>query len=684
MAGQQVVGLYPLLHDNTCHLLAADFDKGNWQDEVKAMSRACTEYGVPHAVEISRSGNGAHLWVFFDDKVPANEARLLGFGLLDTAMEVYPNLSFDSYDRLFPNQDILPEGGFGNLIALPLQREARQAGNSSFVDAELNVIEDQWQYLSQIKRLSRQELNKLLSQNSPNASLISEQDVTDTRPLWEITAKPGPLVLENPPQQITITLANHIYFEMKALPSALSARLRRLASFSNPVFFKTQALRFSTHGIPRFISCARIEQGPGNSKWLSLPRGCLDDALALLKENNIDVQIDDKRELGTKLSGMKPLLTLRKNQQTAVKEMSKHDAGILHAPTAFGKTVTAIGMIAKRKANTLILVHSRQLLDQWQERLRSFLPEAEIGIIGGGKKKPTGIIDIATYQSLINKKDNTISPIAQDYGHVIIDECHHVSAPRFEMVLNEVRAKYVLGLTATPERQDGHQKIIFMAAGPIRHKVKSSSEGKFEQVVQVHQIYDTPPLHLTLSEERPKISDAYRWIMENENRTQRIVSDVIYNVRKGRHPIVLTERREHAETINNLLKESRVNSIILKGAMKAAERKRVDEHLQSAQVVVATGKYVGEGFDLPRLDSLFLVMPIAWKGSLAQYAGRIHRESDGKTQVTIHDYVDCGLPMIQRMFNKREKSYKTMGYTILFSGESANPDEAKQLEAVLV
>jgi len=679
LAGQQIVGLYPLLHDNTCYLLAADFDKGNWQEEVKAMSQACKEFGVPHAIEISRSGNGAHLWIFFNDKIPANKARLLGFGLIDKAMEIYPNLSFDSYDRLFPNQDILPEGGFGNLIALPLQREARLAGNSSFVDSELNVIDDQWQHLAQTKQLSSRELSKLLSQLSSNASLISEQGVADNRPPWEITAKPKPLVLDNPPQHITITLANHIYFEIKALPSALSARLRRLASFSNPVFFKTQALRFSTHGIPRFISCARIEQG-----YLSLPRGCLDDALALLKENNIDVQIDDKRVLGIQLSGMKPSLTLRKNQQAAIKEISKHNTGILHAPTAFGKTVTAIGMIAKRKANTLILVHSRQLLDQWQERLNSFLPEAEIGVIRGGKKKPTGIIDIATYQSLINKKDNSVSPIVQDYGHVIVDECHHVSAPRFEMVLNEVRAKYVLGLSATPERQDGHQKIIFMAAGPIRHKVKSSSEGRFEQEVQVHQLNDTPPLHLIQSEERPKITDVYRWIMENEARTQQIVSDVIDSVHENRHPIVLTERREHAEIINNLLKESGIDSIILKGAMKADERKRVDEHLHSAQVIVATGKYVGEGFDLPRLDTLFLAMPIAWKGTLAQYAGRIHRESNGKLRVTIHDYVDCSLPMLQRMFNKREKSYKTMGYTILFSGESASSDEAKQLEAVLV
>lgn len=679
LAGQQIVGLYPLLHDNTCYLLAADFDKGSWQEEVKAMSRACKEFGVPHAIEISRSGNGAHLWIFFDEKIPANEARLLGFGLLDKAMEIFPNLSFDSYDRLFPNQDILPEGGFGNLIALPLQREARRAGNSSFVDSELNIIDDQWQYLAQIKKLTQQDLTKLRAQILPTESRITEQGFIDARPPWEMTAKLKPLILKKSPQQITITLANHVYFEMKELPSALSARLRRLASFSNPVFFKTQALRFSTHGIPRFISCARIEQG-----YLALPRGCLDAALVLMQENNINVTIDDKRELGTKLSAIKPLLTLRKGQQTAVKELSKHDTGILHAPTAFGKTVTAIGMIAKRRVNTLILVHSRQLLDQWQERLRSLLPNTEVGVIGGGKKRPTGIIDVATYQSLINKRDNTISPIVQDYGHVIVDECHHISAPRFEMVLNEVRAKYVLGLTATPERQDGHQKIIFMAAGPIRHKVKSSSDEKFEQEVQIHQLYDTPLLHITRSEERPKITDAYRWIMENEKRTQLIVSDVINSVREGRHPIVLTERRDHAEMINNFLKESGIDSVVLKGAMKAIERNRVDQNLHSAQVIVATGKYVGEGFDLPRLDTLFLAMPIAWKGTLAQYAGRIHRESDGKTQVTIHDYVDCGLPMLQRMFKKREKSYKTMGYTIHFTSESTRLHVAEQIDAVPV
>ena len=677
LTGQQVVGLYSLMHDNTCYFLAADFDKGEWQREVKAMSKACHSFEIPHAIEISRSGNGAHLWIFFNEKVPAKEARLLGFALLDKAMEFYPNLSFDSYDRLFPNQDILPEGGFGNLIALPLQKEARLAGNSSFVDEDLNVIHDQWHHLARMESIPHKTLSTLLTNISPTSTLFEEQEVIEQRPPWEITAKAKPLKLENSPDKVTVTLANHIYFDLKEIPSTLAARLRRLASFSNPVFFKTQALRFSTHGIPRFISCARIEQG-----YLAIPRGCLDDALELLSENQIEARIDDQRESGTKLKATKSLVKLRKNQQAAVRAMSKYDTGILHAPTAFGKTVTAIGMITKRKANTLILVHSRQLLDQWRERLKSFLPDTDVGIIGGGKKKPTGIIDIATYQSLINKKDNTVSELVQDYGHVIVDECHHVSAPRFEMVLNEVRAKYVLGLTATPERQDDHQKIIFMAAGPVRHKVKSTTEKKFAQRVVVHQLYDSPPRQLIHSKERPKISDAYRWIMENDERTQRIVKDVQICVQHSNHPIVLTERREHAETIHTILLEKGIDSVVLKGAMRASERKAVEEKLPTAQVVVATGKYIGEGFDLPRLDTLFLAMPIAWKGSLAQYAGRIHRESDGKEHVAIHDYVDCSLPMLQRMFKKREKSYKAMGYKTRLA-DSVSPDDIKSNEFLL-
>ncbi|OUS03092.1 DNA helicase [Gammaproteobacteria bacterium 42_54_T18] len=662
LAGKQVVGLYPLLGDNTCHLLAADFDKNGWQDAVKAMAQACLQFEIPHAVEISRSGNGAHLWVFFSEPVLARDARLLGFGLLDKAMDIHPNLSFEAYDRLFPNQDLMPEGGFGNLIALPLQYKARKLGNSQFVDCNLTPYPDQWRFLSQVKKISTKQLGDFIGQLTPKS-----QQAVDSLPPWEQGLKINPTQISNCPMQIVITLANHIYIKIDALPPQLIARLKRLASFSNPIFFKTQALRFSTHGIPRYITCARIEQG-----YLSLPRGCLDEAATLFEEQDIAVDIDDKRQLGQKLSSLKFLGKLRKDQAKAVRAMSKHNTGVLHAPTAFGKTVAAIGLISKRKTNTLILTHSRQLIEQWQERLQFFLSGAEIGIIGGGKKKPTGQIDIATYQSLISKKDTYsgtggVNPLIQDYGQIIIDECHHISAPSFERVLNEVRSAFVLGLTATPDRQDGHQKIIFMLAGPIRHKVKANHAESFEQHVVVNQLSHEAPNSLANPETRPRISDVYSWLANDKLRTQRILDDIATAVAKGKNPLVLTERREHAELINKELIKSGFQTVILRGGMRAKERTAANEQLSDTQIIVATGKYVGEGFDLPRLDTLFLALPIAWKGSLAQYAGRIHRESEGKDQVTIFDYVDSSLPMLERMFRKREKGYKAMGYQLAYS-----------------
>ncbi len=654
-----MVGLYPLLQDNTCHLLAVDFDKTDWQDAVRAMALACSELDIPHAIEISRSGSGGHIWIFFSDPVSARDARLLGFGLLDKAMEIHPGLSFESYDRLFPNQDIIPEGGFGNLIALPLQYQARQKGNSLFVDTNLKPYKDQWAFLSQARKISPLKFANLLISISP----INIVEIDKSLP-WEQGLAIQHTKVDNCPEKISITLANHIYIKINELPSILTTKLKRLASFPNPVFFKTQALRFSTHGIPRYITCARIEQD-----YLSLPRGCLDETKKLLNEQNIEIVFDDKRQSGEKLKTLNFLGKLRKDQSKAVSVIFKHDTGVLYAPTAFGKTVTAIGVITKRKVNTLILTHSRQLVDQWYVRLQSFLEETEIGVIQGGKKKPTGQIDIATYQSLINKKDNTINPLIQQYGQIIIDECHHISAPSYEMVLNEVRAKFVLGLTATPNRQDGHQKIIFMLAGPIRHKVKSSHTEKFEQRVVVSQLYNQPPCNLNNSDSRPHISEVYRWLAENTERNKQIISDVVSIINEGKHPLILTERREHADLISKLLIETGLQTVILRGAMRAKERKQSNEKLATAQVIVATGKYIGEGFDLPRLDTLFLALPISWKGSLVQYAGRIHRESEGKNLVTIFDYVDASLPMLQRMYNKREKGYKAMGYKITFASQ---------------
>lgn len=651
LSGKQVAGLYPLLPDSSCYLLAFDFDKGNWTTDIRALIKACRGESIPYLVEISRSGMGVHLWIFFSEAVPARSARALGFKLLDKAMELHPGLSFDSYDRLFPNQDTMPDGGFGNLIALPLQHEARNRGCTVFVDDDLRPHPDQWALLSRQKMLSSAQLEELVG------SATDVDVASDTVLPWEQSLPVETGVISGCPERITLILANHIYMELSCIPGALGARIKRMASFANPVFFKTQALRFSTNGIPRYISCARIEQG-----YLSVPRGCFGELHALLSEQGITVDVDDRRISGQVLDSIRLKATLRSDQQKAVKALADHDTGILHAPTAFGKTVTAIGMIAKRQVNTLILTHSRQLLDQWKARLEIFIAGASVGVIGGGKKKPTGQIDVATYQSLINKKDNTISHLIRDYGQVIIDECHHISAPRYEMLLNEVSARYVAGLTATPDRQDGHQKIMLMVAGPVRHKVRAEHGSLFAQRVIVREYHEMPPTDIYQPHGRPHIASVYRWLAESTARNQAITQDIAHCVHNQANCLVLTERREHAETLATLLDAESISSVILRGGMRVKERRATEAQLHKVQVIVATGKYIGEGFDLPRLDTLFLALPIAWKGTLSQYAGRIHRAAEGKQEVTIYDYLDTGLPMLERMFRKRERSYKAMGY----------------------
>ncbi|MEJ6120345.1 DEAD/DEAH box helicase [Vibrio sp. 2-Bac 85] len=651
LAGKYTLGLYPLLEDNRCWLLAADFDKSDWQEAVSAFRKACIALNVPCSVERSRSGNGAHIWVFFESPVFAKDARQLGFMLLDKAMEFHAGLSFESYDRLFPNQDILPIGGFGNLIALPLQHTPRQQGNSVFIDADFNPYFDQWAYLVSTEKLTSKQLEMIVNDKK-------DLKISSERKPWALKYVEERETISGCPAKLTLVLANRLYINIAALPQALLARLKRIASFSNPVFFKTQALRFSTNGIPRFICLAEVENG-----YLALPRGCFDEISSLLANNGIEIVLDDKRKLGTRLKELKFKGDLRKDQKKAVAALAQHDFGVLHAPTAFGKTVTAIGLIHRRKVNTLILVHSRQLLDQWKERLSAFLDCCEVGLIGGGKRKSTGEVDIATYQSLINRKDNSVDSLLYDYGQVIIDECHHISAPNYERLLNEVHAKYVLGITATPNRQDGHQPIIFMQAGPIRHVVVNESN-KFIQQVRLSRLQSELPSELSDTGNRPHIADVYRWLMSDDKRNALIVADILSVVEQQRHPIVLTERREHAQLLGDLLSQKGILFQLLRGAMSVKERDQAMTALDETQVIIATGKYIGEGFDLPKLDTLFLVLPISWKGSLVQYVGRIQRQFEGKEKVIVFDYLDSSLPMLERMYKKRTKGYEALGFAI--------------------
>ena len=659
LAGEHVVGVYPLLTDDTCHFLAVDFDEADWCEDVQAFALSCRELGLPVAIEISRSGAGAHAWIFFISAVPARDARRLGSAIISHTCTRTRQLKLESYDRLFPNQDTLPKGGFGNLIALPLQKEAREKGFSLFVDEALQPYPDQWAFLASVCLMSPADLESAI-QNATGGShpldvaFITEEDEREPwrrQPLSKKIA--GPL-----PDKLTAVHANQLYFEKSQLPQSLMNRLIRLAAFQNPEFYKAQAMRFLVWDKPRIIGCA--ENYP---QHIALPRGCLDAVTKLLDENGIALELSDERFAGEPLS-MKFTGQLRPDQEKAVKAMMAHDTGVLCAPTAFGKTVTAAALIARRGVNSLILVHRTELLKQWQERLRTFLnlEKGDLGTIGAGKRKPSGKIDIAVMQSLTRKGE--ISDLIEQYGHIVVDECHHVSAVSFDNLLRRAKARYVLGLTATPIRRDGQHPIIFMQCGPIRHE--ASRPESAPQLLTVIPRLLAAPLN---SDPAMGIQDIFRQLADSIERSQRIVEDVLQAYRAGRSILVLTERTEHLDKLEMALSGQVENLFALHGRMPRKQRTILLEALEALpgdapRVLLATGRLVGEGFDHPPLDTLMLAMPISWKGTLQQYAGRLHREHASKSDVLIYDYVDTGNPVLERMWEKRQRGYRAMGYQI--------------------
>jgi superfamily II DNA or RNA helicase len=679
------IGIYPMLQDETCWFLAVDFDKTSWQDDALAFLVTCSLLSVPAALERSRSGNGGHVWMFFTEPVPAAQARQMGTFLLSQTMEYRPEIGLDSYDRFFPSQDTLPRGGFGNLIALPLQKKPRESGNSVFVNEHFIPYEDQWAFLASLHKMTRTEVQAVARNAEKQDEFLGIRlpvtDEENDRP-WALPPSrkhKKPPLIGTLPKCLDLVIGNQIYIPKAELTPPLRNRLIRLAAFQNPDFYQAQGMRLSTYGKPRIISCC--EDFP---QHLGIPRGCIDELTALLESLQIKINLTDERFAGTRLD-VQFQGVLRDEQQQAADSLLQHETGVLAASTAFGKTVVAAYLIAQRQVNTLVVVHRRQLLDQWVHALSQFLgiSSKDIGQFGGGKHKSNGNLDVAMIQSLIQK--GVVSDIVGNYGYLIVDECHHISAVSFEQVVRQSKAKYFTGLSATVTRKDGHQPIIFMQCGPVRYKVNDRDQANkrpFSHKVIVRPTKFHLPSHLQYIATQ-SIQEVYSSLEKDADRNQMIVEDVVAAIQANRFPVVLTERREHLETLAELLNKRVAHVFVMKGGMGKKQRQELKDRItdlpaDQSRVILATGRYLGEGFDDERLDTLFLALPISWRGTLTQYAGRLHRLNAAKKEVIIYDYVDFDVPVLARMHSKRRSGYKALGYDIEL------PQENKTVQLTLV
>lgn len=704
---KDVVGLYVLREDETCSVLVADFDDDGWTEAANAYRAAARNSGLSVAIERSRSGNGAHAWLFFREPIRAELARRLGFTLLEQALSLSKAVKFSAFDRLFPAQSTLARGGLGNLIALPLQGRAYRKGNSVFVDEAFNPYEDQWRFLSSIEKVDENTVHAIAdaspaapsfctSSHTPlrasrGPSLFDVADLSTLPPSNGQRAGADAPVREDFPPRLLIRKSNMLYLLQKEISPRGRASLLKLTSFGNPAFYRAQALHLSIRGKPRVICLAEEDEGS-----IALPRGCEEQLLNLLGKAGTEATVIDERPSHPPID-VSFIGTLREKQQTAADALLAHELGVLSAPTGFGKTVIGAYLIGSIRARTLVIVPSVSLLNQWRARIGEFLdiqeeprearaktgrrnrlPASPVGQIGGGKLAPGGVIDIATLQSLVVEGEapgtKVVNELVHDYDLVIVDECHHGAAPTLEMVLRSLTARRIYGLSATPRRDDGLERIVFMHCGPIRYSISAKDQAR-EQGFDRLLIPRFTHLRYPALEPGSSFSSVLTSLQENEKRNALIVEDIVSAVRAGRHALVLTKRKEHVELLVQALSERIETVVALTGAGTATQKR---ERLQRVRdipygtpfALVATGSYVGEGFDEPRLDALFIALPISCESVVTQYSGRLHRETSEKRDVLIYDYIDSTVPMLDRMYQRRIKTYAKLGYRIASDGPS--------------
>ena len=693
-----VIGIYPLFPDGTCRLLVFDFDnhdKGaedqdyantdeSWIGEVDALREIGKQNGIPMLVERSRSGRGAHVWMFFDSPVQASLARRFGFALLEKGAESVNMTSFRFYDRMLPAQDYLEDGELGNLIALPLQGQALKNGNSAFVDENWNAYPNQWTAFQSTTKLSTAQIEDLLRQWNVQTDALSIDDAAHCKASsdkpWERSKR---FHKEDVHGKLKITLSNMIYIENGNLQPRIQNQIRRMAAFLNPVFFRNNAI-----GLSNFANSRYIYLGEDDGGYICIPRGLLEQLIERCKEAGISYTLFDKRCAGTGIKA-KFVGELRENQDKAVDTILQYDNGILSAATAFGKTVVCSNLIAQRKVNTLILLESSSLIEQWEKALSTFLsideqlPEYKtktgrakkrkslVGVIQGAKDTSTGIVDIAMVGSLFKKGEP--HPRLKEYGMVLVDECHHSASDTVSRVLREISAKYVYGVTATPFRGDGLERINEMLLGAVRFQYTAKEKAE-EQGID-HLI--VPRFTRTVSphgRDKLHINEAYEIIRNNDIRNEQIAGDIRLCIESGRTPVVLTRFTDHADVLYDLVKNIAKHVFLLTGNKSKKEQRELRSQMDTVPadeslILIATGQLIGEGFDYPRLDTLIMADPVAWKGVVEQYAGRLNRDYEGKQNVMIYDYIDANIPVFDNMYAKRMRAYKRIGYK-LFSNEA--------------
>lgn len=652
-------GIYPMLTDDTTYLVVIDFDDEKAIETVKPMIRVCKKYKIVPLIELSQSGNGIHLWFFFEENIPARVARRFANLILRHAMSENSEIDFSSFDRIIPMQDTLPTKGFGNIIALPLKTQKVLEGKNIFLDSDLIPVSNMWTELAQTPQYTQQDISEfivVLENDLPIQLFNQNIDRIDLSNILDI--------------RLNVLCRGELMIDKKTLIRKHLIQLSHLATFRNPEFYKRQQMRMATWDIPQYITGASEDE-----KYLYLPRGLKDRLSEYVEELIFHEEHSKGRPIDVSFKG-----ELRTEQNEAYQAMQKYSVGIISARTGFGKTVLAASVIAQKKVSCLIIVHNQVLADQWEERLNDFLTintqvvveytktgrvrkKPSIGRLGGGKKILTEVIDVALFQSLSNR-DN-LSELFSKYGMVIVDEAHHIAAQSFEEVIKFANTTYLYGLTATPERKDGLTPLLFMRLGDIIFENHKESEDSllvpqyfYPRFTNYGEFHSDTVFH-----------EHIQHLMNLPERNHIIIKDIVGNIRENRTCLVLTERIEHIDRLYEMLEDELTDIQIfkLKSQQSKKENKQIIDEMNQTRktfVVIATGKFVGEGFDLNQLESIFFCLPFSWKGSTKQYLGRLQRNVANKSELRIYDYIDASVNMFTKMYYKRQKEYVKLGYQL--------------------